>query len=167
MKQEEPQIYGKYWRHETGDRYKQEKTEYRACRGDSWDREKKPGDPESPLRRRKRRETLNEKKEWGEESFVRKRHRERNRKPKPRQPGAGAGGEKVVQGAFMGTEVAIIVSFAISVLLFLAISGFAALSGSFLRSTLLGVFGVMGYLVPFLLFMGTCFIFQTGATRKP
>ena len=40
MKQEEPQIHGKYWRHETGGRYKQEKTEYRACRGDSWDREK-------------------------------------------------------------------------------------------------------------------------------
>ena len=31
MKQEEPQIHGKCWRHETGGRYKQEKTEYRAC----------------------------------------------------------------------------------------------------------------------------------------
>ena len=40
MKEEEPQIHGKYWRHETGGRYKQEKTEYRACRGNSWDREK-------------------------------------------------------------------------------------------------------------------------------
>ena len=100
MKQEEPQIYGKYWRHETGDRYKQEKTEYRACRGDSWDREKSRAIQKVPCGEESGGDAEREK-EWGEEeSFVRKRHRERNRKPKPRQPGAGAGGEKWYRGIY-------------------------------------------------------------------
>lgn len=64
MKQEEPQIHGKYWRHETGGRYKQEKTEYRACRGDSWDREKAGRSRKSPAAK-KAEETLNEKKSRG------------------------------------------------------------------------------------------------------
>ena len=66
----------------------------------------------------------------------------------------------------MGTEVAIIVSFAISVLLFLSNFGLCGFVGSFLRSTLLGVFGVMGYLVPFLLFMGTCFYLSNRGNQK-
>ena len=98
MKQEEPQIHGKYWRHETGGRYKQEKTEYRACRGDSWDREKSRAIQKVPCGEESGGDAEREK-EWGEEeSFVWKRHRERNRKPKPRQPGAGAGGEKWYRG---------------------------------------------------------------------
>ena len=74
--------------------------------------------------------------------------------------------EKSGTGAFMGTEVAIIVSFAISVLLFLSNFGLCGFVGSFLRSTLLGVFGVMGYLVPFLLFMGTCFYLSNRGNQK-
>lgn len=62
----------------------------------------------------------------------------------------------------MGTEVAIIASFAISVLL--SNFGFAACDGSFLRSTLLGVFGVMGIWCHSFIY-GDLFYLQTEATR--
>ena len=116
---------------------------------------------------KKAEETLNEKKSRGKKKASSgKRHRERNRKPKPRQPGAELV-EKSGTGAFMGTEVAIIVSLQYRYFLFLSNFGLCGFVGSFLRSTLLGVFGVMGYLVPFLYLWGLVFIFQTEATRKP
>lgn len=165
VKQEEPQIHGKYWRHETGGRYKQEKTEYRACRGDSWDREKSRAIQKVPCGEESGGDAEREK-EWGEEeSFVRKRHRERNRKPKPRQPGAGAGGEKWYRGIYGNGsgDYCIICNIGTFVLSNFGLCGFV---GSFLRSTLLGVFGVMGYLVPFLLFMGTCFYLSNRGNQK-
>lgn len=59
--------------------------------------------------------------------------------------------------SFIGTEVAIIVSFAISVLLFLSNFGLCGVVGSYCRSILLGIFGSIGYIAPILLFAGTCF----------
>ncbi len=76
------------------------------------------------------------------------------------RPGAGrsrAAQPSEEENGFMGTEVAIIVTFAISVLLFLSNFGLCGVVGDFCRKTLLGVFGSVGYVAPVLLFMGTCF----------
>ena len=58
---------------------------------------------------------------------------------------------------FMGTEVAIIASFAVSVLLFLSNFGLCGSAGDALRKIMLGTFGSIGYIAPILLFAGTCF----------
>nr|WP_252198584.1 DNA translocase FtsK [Clostridium sp. MCC353] len=50
-----------------------------------------------------------------------------------------------------------IVSFAISVLLFLSNFKLCGMAGDFLRGVQLGVFGMVGYIFPLLLFVGTCF----------
>ena len=63
----------------------------------------------------------------------------------------------VNENSFMGTEVAIIVSFAVSVLLFLSNFGLCGAVGDFSRKVMLGIFGSMGYAAPVLLFLGTCF----------
>ena len=63
----------------------------------------------------------------------------------------------VNENSFMGTEVAIIVSFAVSVLLFLSNFGLCGAVGDFCRKVMLGIFGSMGYVAPVLLFLGTCF----------
>lgn len=74
---------------------------------------------------------------------------------------SGTGGKKtapaVNENSFMGTEVAIIVSFAVSVLLFLSNFGLCGAVGDFCRKVMLGIFGSMGYAAPVLLFLGTCF----------
>ena len=59
--------------------------------------------------------------------------------------------------SFMGTEVAIIVTFAVSVLLFLSNFGLCGAVGGVCRSVQLGIFGTVGYLAPVLLFTGICF----------
>ena len=75
--------------------------------------------------------------------------------------GSGTGRKKtapaVNENSFMGTEVAIIVSFAVSVLLFLSNFGLCGAVGDFCRKVMLGIFGSMGYAAPVLLFLGTCF----------
>ena len=63
----------------------------------------------------------------------------------------------VNENSFMGTEVAIIVSFAVSVLLVLSNFGLCGAVGDFCRKVMLGIFGSMGYAAPVLLFLGTCF----------
>lgn len=67
------------------------------------------------------------------------------------------GTDKDVSNSFMGTEVAIIAIFAISVLLFLSNFGLCGSVGNFFRGVLLGIFGTIGYIAPVLLFVGTCF----------
>ena len=78
--------------------------------------------------------------------------------------------------SFIRAEVILIVSFAISVLLFLSnfkLCGMAGeillslarrsnfklcgMAGDFLRSVQLGIFGIVGFVFPLLLFVGTCF----------
>lgn len=61
----------------------------------------------------------------------------------------------------MGTEVAIIVSFAVSVLLFLSNFGLCGAVGDFCRKVMLGIFGSMGYAAPVLLFWEPVFICPT------
>ena len=61
----------------------------------------------------------------------------------------------VNENSFMGTEVAIIVSFAVSVLLFLSNFGLCGAVGDFCRKVMLGIFGSMGYAAPVLLFLGS------------
>ena len=77
------------------------------------------------------------------------------------RPGAGrsraAAQPLEEENSFMGTEVAIIVTFAVSVLLFLSNFGLCGAVGDFCRKTLLGVFGSIGYVAPILLFTGACF----------
>ncbi len=58
---------------------------------------------------------------------------------------------------FLYTEAAIILSFALAVLLFLSNFHLCGIAGDYLRGVQLGLFGFMGYLVPLLLFVGTAF----------
>ncbi|MEG2122605.1 MAG: DNA translocase FtsK [Clostridium sp.] len=53
--------------------------------------------------------------------------------------------------------MAIIISFAISVLLFLSNFHLCGTVGDICRGVMLGIFGSIGYLAPILLFVGTCF----------
>ena len=82
MKQEEPQIHGKYWRHETGGRYKQERQSTERA-GETAGTEKKPGDPESPCGEESGGRRVNEKRVGGRRNASSgKGTGERNRKPK-------------------------------------------------------------------------------------
>lgn len=58
---------------------------------------------------------------------------------------------------FLRAEVVIICSFAVAVLLFLSNFRLCGVVGESLRRAQLGVFGIVGFLVPILLFVGTCF----------
>ncbi|MBP3926949.1 MAG: carbohydrate ABC transporter permease, partial [Clostridium sp.] len=66
----------------------------------------------------------------------------------------------------MGTEVAIIVTFAVSVLLFLSNFGLCGAVGEVCRSVQLGIFGTVGYLAPVLLFTGICFYLSNRGNRR-
>ncbi len=58
---------------------------------------------------------------------------------------------------FMRAEVVIICSFAVAILLFLSNFRLCGVVGDVLRGVQLGIFGMVGYLVPVLIFVGTCF----------
>ena len=58
---------------------------------------------------------------------------------------------------FMRAEVIIICSFAVAILLFLSNFRLCGVFGDVLRSVQLGLFGIVGYLLPIMLFVGTCF----------
>ena len=58
---------------------------------------------------------------------------------------------------FIGAEVLILLSFAIAVLLFLSNFHLCGAAGGYLRTFQLGVFGMVGFIAPLLLFVGTCF----------
>lgn len=59
--------------------------------------------------------------------------------------------------SFIRSEVIIIASFAIAVLLFLSNFHLCGVAGDFLRKVQLGIFGMVGFVAPILLFLGTCF----------
>lgn len=59
--------------------------------------------------------------------------------------------------SFIRSEVLIIASFAIAVLLFLSNFHLCGVAGDFLRKVQLGIFGMVGFVAPVLLFVGTCF----------
>ena len=58
---------------------------------------------------------------------------------------------------FIRAEVVIICSFAVAILLFLSNFRLCGVVGDVLRGVQLGIFGMVGYLVPVLIFVGTCF----------
>ena len=58
---------------------------------------------------------------------------------------------------FMRGEVILIASFALAVLLFLSNFHLCGVAGDYLRKVQLGIFGMIGFLAPVLLFVGTCF----------
>ncbi len=79
---------------------------------------------------------------------------------------ASRGGKKTMaaqapeQEDFIGAEVLIILSFAVAVLLFLSNFHLCGAAGRYLRSFQLGIFGMVGFIAPLLLFVGTCFYFS-------
>ncbi len=86
-----------------------------------------------------------------------------SRKTGGRKTGSGSKGrnQRKVQeqeDSFIYTEVAIIASFAVAVLCFLCNFRLCGALGDVLRTVQLGVFGMIGYAAPILLFAGTCFI---------
>jgi len=68
--------------------------------------------------------------------------------------------------AFLQAEVMIILSFAAAVLLFLSNFHLCGVVGDLLRGVQLGMFGMIGYVFPFLLFMGTTFYQSNRGNRK-
>lgn len=67
---------------------------------------------------------------------------------------------------FLQAEVMIIISFVAAVLLFLSNFHLCGVVGDFLRKLQLGMFGVVGYIVPFLIFIGTSFYMANRGNRK-
>lgn len=61
------------------------------------------------------------------------------------------------QEEFLKSEVLVIASFAVAVLLFLSNFKLCGFIGAYLRTLQLGLFGTMGFAVPILLFVGTSF----------
>ena len=58
---------------------------------------------------------------------------------------------------FLGSEMVNIGTFALAVLLFLSNFHLCGVVGDFLRSLQLGLFGMVGYVLPLALFVGACF----------
>lgn len=67
--------------------------------------------------------------------------------------------------SFIRAEVFIILSFALAVLLFLSNFHLCGVAGDFLRTLQLGVFGMVGFVAPLLLFTGTCFYLSNRGNR--
>ena len=61
---------------------------------------------------------------------------------------------------FLGSEMVIIGTFALAVLLFLSNFRLCGVVGDFLRSLQLGLFGMIGYILPLALFVGVCFYYS-------
>ena len=59
--------------------------------------------------------------------------------------------------SFLRSEVFVIASFALAVLLFLSNFHLCGVVGDYLRKVQLGTFGMIGFIAPLLLFVGTCF----------
>ena len=62
------------------------------------------------------------------------------------------------QEEFLRSEVFVIASFAVAVLLFLSNFKLCGFIGDYLRSFQLGIFGTIGFIAPVLLFVGTCIV---------
>ena len=79
--------------------------------------------------------------------------------------GSGRSGYEEEESGFMRAEVIIICSFAVAVLLFLSNFHLCGTLGEVLRSFQLGVFGALGYIIPPVLFVGTCFHLSNRGNR--
>lgn len=74
-----------------------------------------------------------------------------------RSPGRPKKTAPAAKENFIRAEVMIILAFSFAVLLFLSNFHLCGVAGDFLRGVQLGVFGMVGFLIPLLLFAGTCF----------
>lgn len=72
---------------------------------------------------------------------------------------------EIREDSFIRAEVYIILSFALAVLLFLSNFHLCGVAGDFLRSVQLGIFGMVGFIAPLLLFVGTCFAMSNRGNR--
>ena len=83
----------------------------------------------------------------------------KNASPGKNSKGRGKGSRQPQEQdmGFMRAEVIIICSFAVAVLLFLSNFKLCGAVGQVLRSFQLGTFGTIGFLLPILIFVGTCF----------
>ena len=136
--------------------------------GETAGTEKKAGRSRKSPAAKKAEETLNEKKSGGKKKASSGKGTAKGTGSRSRARQAPEPVEKSGTGAFMGTEVAIIVSFAISVLLFL--SNFRALRLCRKFSAIDSAWRIRGDgvsgAIPFI--YGNLFLsFQTEATRKP
>lgn len=77
----------------------------------------------------------------------------------PKKQTGKAGSKKSLQAedSFIRAEIVIICSFAVCLLFFLSNFKLCGSFGGFLRSIQLGLFGMIGYLAPVLIFAGICF----------
>lgn len=82
-----------------------------------------------------------------------------------RKPGRPKKNDINVQEDFIRAEVYVILSFALGVLLFLSNFHLCGVAGDFLRAIQLGMFGMVGYVAPLLLFIGTCFHMSNRGSR--
>lgn len=80
---------------------------------------------------------------------------------------SAASGMKAEPTAGIGQEIAILVLFAVSVLILLSVLGFAGVAGGILRGVLFGLFGSLAYVFPFLLFFGGCFLISNSGGSRP
>lgn len=71
--------------------------------------------------------------------------------------GRPKGTQPIQKNNLIREEVVLIVLFAVSVLLFLSNFHLCGVAGDFLRKIQLGLFGTVGFLIPLILFVGTCF----------
>ena len=62
-----------------------------------------------------------------------------------------------LEAEFIQGEVVLIASFAVAVLLFLSNFHLCGVAGDYLRKVQLGIFGMIGFVAPVLLFVGVCF----------
>ena len=67
---------------------------------------------------------------------------------------------------FMKTEVILLVSFLAAIILFLSNFHLCGFVGDYLRSVQLGLFGMIGFIAPLLLFIGTCFFLSNVGNRR-
>lgn len=87
-------------------------------------------------------------------------------KPQTARRGRPRKKQEEQQPEFIQSEVAIIISFALAVLLFLSNFHLCGVVGEFLRGLQLGLFGFMGFVAPLLLFVGTCFYIANKENRR-
>ena len=81
------------------------------------------------------------------------------------RPKKSAARQNEVQDDFIRAEVLILLSFAVAVLLFLSNFHLCGMVGEALRKMQLGIFGLLGFLVPIFLFMGTCFFLSNRGSQ--
>lgn len=80
-----------------------------------------------------------------------------NKKPgRPKNPAGKNAGQQPAEG-FIRAEVLLIISFVLAVILLLSNFHLCGVAGDFLRALQLGTFGLAGFVMPLVLFVGVCF----------